>query len=65
LPLLLSIPLLLIGLYFFDDISIYLSQKNPIVKELFISLHWIVHGLFRNILCLGQSPYAFCLGLFY
>jgi hypothetical protein len=25
---LLSIPLLLIGLYFFDDISIYLSQKN-------------------------------------
>jgi O-antigen/teichoic acid export membrane protein len=33
LPLLLSIPLLLIGLYFFDDISIYLSQKNPIVKD--------------------------------
>jgi O-antigen/teichoic acid export membrane protein len=33
LPLLLSIPLLLIGLYFFDDISLYLSKKNPIVKE--------------------------------
>ncbi len=33
LPLLLSIPLLLIGLYFFDDISTYLSQKNPIVKD--------------------------------
>jgi O-antigen/teichoic acid export membrane protein len=33
LPLLLSIPLLLIGLYFFDDISIYLSQRNPIVKD--------------------------------
>jgi O-antigen/teichoic acid export membrane protein len=33
LPLLLSIPLLLIGLYFFDDISIYLSKKNPIVKD--------------------------------
>jgi O-antigen/teichoic acid export membrane protein len=33
LPLLLSIPLLLIGLYFFDDISIYVSKKNPIVKD--------------------------------
>ena len=33
LPILLSIPLLLIGLYFFDDISIYLSKKNPIVKD--------------------------------
>lgn len=33
LPLLLSIPLLLIGLYFFDDISMYLSKKNPIVKD--------------------------------
>ncbi|MFT5254309.1 MAG: O-antigen/teichoic acid export membrane protein [Flavobacteriales bacterium] len=33
LPLLLSVPLLLIGLYFFDDISIYLSQRNPIVKD--------------------------------
>jgi O-antigen/teichoic acid export membrane protein len=33
LPLLLSIPLLLIGLYFFDDIANYLSQKNPIVKD--------------------------------
>ncbi|MGO4816782.1 lipopolysaccharide biosynthesis protein [Flavobacterium sp. W22_SRS_FP1] len=33
LPLLLSIPLLLIGLCFFDDISTYLSQKNPIVKD--------------------------------
>ncbi|MFT7335902.1 MAG: O-antigen/teichoic acid export membrane protein [Porticoccaceae bacterium] len=33
LPLLLSFPLLLIGLYFFDDISIYLSQRNPIVKD--------------------------------
>src|SRR3970040_905391 len=33
LPLLLSIPLLLIGLYFFDDISAYLSKKNPIVKD--------------------------------
>ncbi|MFT5714048.1 MAG: O-antigen/teichoic acid export membrane protein [Flavobacterium sp.] len=33
LPLLLSIPLLLIGLYFFDDISTYLSKRNPIVKD--------------------------------
>ena len=33
LPILLSIPLLLIGLYFFDDISTYLSKKNPIVKD--------------------------------
>jgi O-antigen/teichoic acid export membrane protein len=33
LPLLLSIPLLLIGLFFFEDISTYLSQKNPIVKD--------------------------------
>ena len=33
LPLLLSIPLILIGLYFFDDISTYLSKRNPIVKD--------------------------------
>jgi hypothetical protein len=39
---------------FFFDISIYLSQKKPIVKK-WLSLHWIVVGLFRNILCLGQS----------
>jgi O-antigen/teichoic acid export membrane protein len=33
LPLLLSIPLLLICLYFYNDIALYLSKVNPIVKE--------------------------------
>ncbi|WP_367771264.1 oligosaccharide flippase family protein [Flavobacterium sp. WC2421] len=32
-PLLLSIPLLLIGLFFYSDISEFLSKENPIVKE--------------------------------
>jgi O-antigen/teichoic acid export membrane protein len=32
-PLFLCIPLVLIGLFFFDDISIFLSKKNPVVKE--------------------------------
>jgi O-antigen/teichoic acid export membrane protein len=32
-PLILSIPLLLIGWLFFDQISAYLSQENPIVRE--------------------------------
>ncbi|MFV8340797.1 lipopolysaccharide biosynthesis protein [Flavobacterium sp. XS2P39] len=32
-PLFLFIPLMLIGLFFFDDISIFLSKKNPVVKE--------------------------------
>jgi len=32
-PLLLSIPLILLGLLFFSDISEFLSRKNPIVKD--------------------------------
>ncbi|MEY4962787.1 MAG: hypothetical protein RLZZ323_106 [Bacteroidota bacterium] len=32
-PLLLSIPLVLIGLFFYDDISCFITKKNPIVKE--------------------------------
>ncbi len=32
-PLLLSIPLLLIGLLFYDEIGLYLSKKNPIVFD--------------------------------
>ena len=32
-PLLLSIPLLLIGLFFYNDISEFLSRENPIVKD--------------------------------
>jgi O-antigen/teichoic acid export membrane protein len=32
-PLVLSIPLLLIGWLFFDEIATYLSKENPIVKE--------------------------------
>ena len=32
-PLLLSIPLVLIGLFFYDDISFFITKKNPIVKE--------------------------------
>jgi O-antigen/teichoic acid export membrane protein len=32
-PLVLSIPLLLLGWLFFDEIAVYLSKENPIVKE--------------------------------
>ena len=32
-PLLLCIPIILIGLFFYDEISEFLSKKNPIVKE--------------------------------
>lgn len=32
-PLVLSIPLLLLGWLFFDEIALYLSRENPIVKE--------------------------------
>lgn len=32
-PLVLFIPLMLIGVFFFDDISIFLSKKNPVVRE--------------------------------
>ena len=33
LPFVLSIPLLLLSLYFYDDIAVYLSRENKIVKE--------------------------------
>ncbi len=33
LPLLLSIPVLLLGFYFYDDLSDFLSKENPIVKD--------------------------------
>ena len=32
-PLLLCIPLILIGLFFFDDIAFFVSKKNPIVRD--------------------------------
>ena len=32
-PLILSIPLLLIGWFFFDEIAAYVSKENPIVKD--------------------------------
>jgi O-antigen/teichoic acid export membrane protein len=32
-PLFLSIPLGLIGLFFFDEIALFLSKRNPVVKE--------------------------------
>lgn len=32
-PLVLSVPLLLLGWLFFDEIAVYLSKENPIVKE--------------------------------
>jgi O-antigen/teichoic acid export membrane protein len=32
-PLLLCIPIILIGLFFYDEIAEFLSKKNPIVKE--------------------------------
>jgi O-antigen/teichoic acid export membrane protein len=32
-PLLLCIPLILIGLFFYDDVVVFLSKENPIVKE--------------------------------
>ncbi|MGZ9676353.1 lipopolysaccharide biosynthesis protein [Flavobacterium sp. GNP001] len=32
-PLLLCIPLVLIGLFFFEPISLYLSKENPVVKD--------------------------------
>lgn len=32
-PLLLCIPLCLIGLFFFDTITVFLSKENPVVKE--------------------------------
>lgn len=32
-PLVLTIPLLLIGLFFYDEISLFVTKKNPIVKE--------------------------------
>ncbi|MDG2432438.1 oligosaccharide flippase family protein [Flavobacterium sp.] len=32
-PLVLSVPLLLIGWFFFDEIAAYLSKENPIVKD--------------------------------
>jgi O-antigen/teichoic acid export membrane protein len=32
-PLLLCIPLLLISLFFYDDIAVFLSKENPVVKE--------------------------------
>lgn len=32
-PLVLSVPLLLLGWFFFDEIAVYLSKENPIVKE--------------------------------
>ena len=32
-PLLLCIPLLLISLFFYDDITVFLSKENPVVKE--------------------------------
>lgn len=32
-PLVLTIPLLLLGLFFYDEISLFVTKKNPIVKE--------------------------------
>jgi O-antigen/teichoic acid export membrane protein len=32
-PLVLAIPLLLLGLFFYDEISLFVTKKNPIVKE--------------------------------
>jgi O-antigen/teichoic acid export membrane protein len=32
-PLMLSIPLILVGLFFYSDISAFLSRENPIVKD--------------------------------
>jgi len=32
-PLVLTIPILLIGLFFYDEISLFVTKKNPIVKE--------------------------------
>lgn len=32
-PLLLCIPIILIGLFFYDEIAVFLSKKNPIVKD--------------------------------
>ena len=32
-PLVLTIPLLLLGLFFYDEISLFVTKKNPIVKD--------------------------------
>ena len=32
-PLVLTIPILLLGLFFYDEISVFVTKKNPIVKE--------------------------------
>jgi O-antigen/teichoic acid export membrane protein len=32
-PIVLTIPLLLLGLFFYDEISLFVTKKNPIVKE--------------------------------
>jgi Na+-driven multidrug efflux pump len=53
-PLLLSIPLILIGMFFYPSISAFLSRENPIVKDYL----WLIPFtglciLFRNILCMG------------
>ena len=48
-PILIVIPLLLIGLFFYDDIIFFVSKKNPIVKELYMfnSIYWICMAYFE------------------
>ena len=40
-PLLMCIPLGIIGLFFFDDISAFVSKKNPVVKEFMLLIPFI------------------------
>ena len=47
-PLFLSIPLLLIGLFFFDDISYFLTKEKCNCKRFYLaySIHRVMYGLF-------------------
>ena len=40
-PLLMCIPLGIIGLFFFDDITAFVSKKNPVVKEFMLLIPFI------------------------
>lgn len=40
-PLLMCIPFAIVGIFFFDDISLFVSKKNPVVKEYILLIPFI------------------------
>jgi Na+-driven multidrug efflux pump len=60
-PLLLIIPMLIIGLFFYDEILFFLSKKNPIVKALSgLYLLLVCMAYFEIFLCLVAGSHALC-----